>query len=365
MFKNLTEIQKKLIKIIIFGFIIVGLLFLTIWLMRKVTGGKLSYDKIEDKMVSAAEKYYEANEDLLPKEEVSKVEVDAETLAKKGYMQDLNSYTDKNVSCSGKVVVLRNGDNYDYIPKLDCGEDYNTLSLAKKLIDTDLVTESDGLYEIDGEYVYRGEKLNNYVKFAGMNFRVLRITSDNEIRLIQVDNVKQEDWDNRYNAEKKTTAGINDFNVSRIKDNLEEIYNGETFKAKDKAKIIPKQLCIGKRYEDDASKSGYTECDVLTEEYYPLGLIQLNEFLIASIDEGCVGIKSRQCTNYNFLAGFNKNYWTLTANKSNTYQVYYIDIMPQIGLARKPAGIKLVINISGEINYASGNGTLEEPYVID
>lgn len=365
MFKNLTEIQKKLFKFIIFGFIIVGLLFLTLWLIRKVNGGKLSFSKIEDKMVSAAESYYKANEDLLPKGEVSKLELDATTLAKEGYMKDLKSYTDKNVSCTGKVVVLKNGDNYDYIPKLNCGEEYNTITLAQKLIDTDIVTESDGLYEINGEYIYRGEKLNNYVTFAGMNFRVLRITSDNEIRLIQVENVKQEDWDNRYNAEKKTTAGINDFNVSRIKDNLEEIYNGETFKEKDKAKIIPKQLCIGKRYESDTSKSGDVECSVLTEEYYPLGLIQLNEFLIASIDDGCIGINSRQCTNYNFLAGFNKNYWTLTASSANTYQAYYIDIMPQVALARKPAGIKLVINISGETNYISGNGTLEDPYVID
>ena len=39
--------------------------------------------------------------------------------------------------------------------------------------------------------------------------------------------------------------------------------------------------------------------------------------------------------------------------------------MSQVVLARKLSGIKLVINVSGEVNYSKGNGTLENPYVID
>ena len=32
-------------------------------------------------------------------------------------------------------------------------------------------------------------------------------------------------WDNRYNIDVKSSEGINDFAVSRMKDSLEELYN--------------------------------------------------------------------------------------------------------------------------------------------
>lgn len=357
---------KKLIKFIIIGIILLVLLFVTLWVISLVRGGKLSFEKIENKMAKAAESYYKANQDLLPVKDYAKVELNVDILAKEGYMKVLDEYADENVSCTGKVVVLKNGNNYTYIPKLECGEDYSTNSLVQELTSSNnIVTESDGLYEINGEYVYRGEKLNNYVSFADKTWRIIKITKDNEIRLIQEDIVLKQNWDNRYNSDKKSNSGINNFEVSRIKDSLEEIYNGKMFSSEDKAKLVPKKLCIGKRLSNDTSKDGSTECKVLTEEYYSLGLLQVNEYLIPSLDTGCTDSNKRQCTNYNFLSDYEDSFWTITADAENTYGVYYIDYLPQSAKAKKQAGIKLVINISGEVNYASGNGTLEKPYVID
>lgn len=357
---------KKLSKFIIIGIVLLVLLFVTLWLISLVRGGKLSFEKIENKMVKAAEHYYEANQDLLPAEDYAKVELNVDTLAKEGYMKSLDEYTDENVSCTGKVVVLKNGSNYTYIPKLDCGEDYSTNSLVQELTSSNnIVTESDGLYQINGEYVYRGEKLNNYVSFAGKTWRIIKITKNNEIRLIQEDIVSKQDWDNRYNADKKSNSGINNFEVSRIKDDLEEIYNGKMFSSEDKAKLVSKQLCIGKRLSNDISKDDNAECKVLTEEYYPIGLLQVNEYLIPSLDAGCTDLNKRQCTNYNFLSDYEDSFWTITASAENTYDVYYIDYLPQSANARKQSGIKLVVNVSGEVNYTKGTGTLENPYVID
>ena len=364
MLKNLNEMQKKLVKFMIIGIALLALLFIIMWLISLVKGGKLSYDKIENKMVKAAESYYKANQDMLPKGETSKVELNVSVLAEKGYMKELNDYTD--ATCTGKVKVLKNGDNYAYIPQLSCGEEYNSKNLVETIIDSNnIVTESDGLYEINGEYVYRGEKLNNYVSFAGKLWRIIKVTNNNEIRMIQNDSFDKVDWDNRYNSDKKSDIGINEFNVSRIEEDLENLYNGEIFKETDKAKLIPKQLCIGKRKTNDTSKDGSTECSVVTEKHYPIGLLQVNEYLISSLDEGCTDSTKRQCTNYNFLANFNTNYWTLTASTDNTYDVFYIDRLPQTVNSRKLSSIKLVINVSGEINYKKGTGTLENPYVID
>jgi len=362
--------SKKLIKIMIIGVASLVGVFIILWIISLFRGGKLSYEKIENKMVSAAESYYESNQKMLPVGEYSKVELNVQTLAKEGYMKSLDKYVDSNVTCTGKVIVLKNEDNYTYIPKLSCGNDYNTQTLVETLVKSEnIVTEGEGLYELNDEYVYRGEKLNNYVSFAGKIWRILRITKDNEIRLIQEDSFDKVVWDNRYNADKRSSSGINQYEVngvnSRIKETLEEIYDGETFSSESKAKLVPKQLCIGKRNFDDTILDGSLECDSLTEDYYSIGMLQANEYIISSLDTGCTAIGKRPCTNYNFLATYPESFWTLTASSENTYEVYYIDYLPSTAYANRKFGIKLVVNVNGEVNYTKGDGTIENPYVID
>ena len=266
--------SKKLIKLMLIGTGLLVLLFVVLWIISLFRGGKLSYDKIEDKMISAAESYYKNNANLLPKDDYSKVELDASTLVADGYMKSFDKYTDENVSCNGKIIVLKNGENYTYIPKLNCGNDYSTTTLSQKILENEsIITEGDGLYEYNEEYVYRGEKLNNYVSFAGKTWRVLRITKDRELRLIQNDSFEKVVWDNRYNASKKSSTGINDYEIngidSRIKEFLKEIYDSEILKSKDKAKLVPKQLCIGKilrdlslprRIEKSGNSGGHERC---------------------------------------------------------------------------------------------------------
>lgn len=363
---KLSDMNRKLIKYIIFGIIGLIALFIIIWIIKLFKGNVLAFDKIEDKMVTAAEKYYKENSHLLPENDTAQTEVNISTLVEAGYMKNLEKYTAKGVDCTGKLILLKNGSHYTFIPKLNCGGDYTTNSLVKKITSkANIVTSGDGLYESTDDYVFRGEKLNNYVSFAGKVWRILKITKDNEIRLIQNDTFEQEEWDNRYNEAEKTTSGFNKFEVSRIKDTLESIYNGKTFSATDKAKIIPKQLCIGSRKSSDKSVDGSIECATVTEEYYPLGLIQTNEFLVASLDTGCTDLDKRQCSNYNYLSNYEKKFWTVTPDKDSTSAVYYIDYLAQSAKARYSAYVRLAINLSGEVNYIKGNGTLEKPYVID
>ena len=91
-------------------------------------GGKKSYSDVEDIMIKAATKYYRANENLLPKTTGGVVEVSAKKLANLNYMNDVSRYIKKS-SCSGKVVVENNDDNYIYVPYLDCGDTYKTTEL--------------------------------------------------------------------------------------------------------------------------------------------------------------------------------------------------------------------------------------------
>ena len=71
------------------------------------------------------------------------------------------------------------------------------------------------------------------------------------------------------------------------------------------------------------------------------------------------------CINYNFLSTFEDGFWTITANAENTHEVYYIDYIPSPEYADRKFAIKLVVNINSEVNYTKGDGTKENPYVID
>lgn len=362
---NMSGMNKKLVKYMIIAIVVVIVLFLGIRIIKLFKGTALSFEKIESKMVDAAEKYYDENSHLLPGDEVSQSEISISTLVETGYIKELDSYLEKGVDCTGKVVLLKNGSHYTFVPKLNCGGDYTTNTLATKITSkANVVTKGDGLYENTNEYIFRGEKVNNYVQFAGKLWRILRVTKDNEIRLIQDDSFAQVDWDNRYNENDRTSSGFNKFEVSRIKDDLEALYNGTTFTAIDKAKIVPKPLCIGSRQEKDITRDGSTECSVLTEDSYALGLLQINEFIVASIDSGCTDLTKRQCSNYNYLSNYDNRFWTITPDKDSTSSVYHIDYLPESVKARSYAYIKLVINISGNVNYTKGNGTLEKPYIV-
>ena len=103
------KMMKNLFKIAIATIVIVLLLFI----FSIITSRNKSYSDIEDIMKRSAERYYSANKNLLPKATGGTVEVSAQKLANLNYMKDLSSY--KKETCSGKVVVENNDDDYIYV----------------------------------------------------------------------------------------------------------------------------------------------------------------------------------------------------------------------------------------------------------
>lgn len=360
MFEAMDRRQKALVKGVLLFFIICIILVVVIGLFKN---RKLSYGEIENRMLSSAKSYYNDNKEKLPQEIGGSVSVDSLTLVENGYMEEFEEYNKEVVACSGTVTVTNNNGHYLYLPDLKC-EGYKTTTLYNKILDDQpIVTEQSGLYEINGEYVFRGEFPNNYVKFAGRIWRIIRLTSGNEIRLIGVDRYESKIWDDRYNINASGTTGITIYEISRIKEQLDTIYDTE-FDNDEKVNIVSKQLCVGKRSSKEKNNSGEVECKTLTENTYPLGMIQVNEYMQASIDENCKIQENVSCTNYNYLANLEDNYWTITSSTENDYDVYYIADAVRTIDAAQYRGIRLTLNIDGNIIYKSGNGTEEDPYVI-
>ena len=98
-----------------------------------------------------------------------------------------------------------------YNPKAETGE--VLLNLPSKIIEeTEIVEKGDGLYNINGNYVFKGKNVNNYILVDQMLFRILKINGDKTMDLVMDEYVNRLEWN------KELTS----FDKSSIKKYLEE-----------------------------------------------------------------------------------------------------------------------------------------------
>lgn len=359
---DLSKINKKLITYIGGAIGAVILIFVILFMVKLCSGGKLSYEKIEEKMVAASKKYYSEENHKLPLVD-EKSTVTADVLSDGKYMKPLSKVTKKDISCTGEVVVTYNGKEYNYMPYLDCGKDYKTTKLYEELIkDENLVTEGSGLYYLNNKYIYRGEYVNNYIKFNGSLWRIISIDNDGKVEILQEENSQKSKWDDRYNINRKNSTGITEYDVSRIHETL--ISNLNSFNKEDLGRLSIQSLCIGGRTEQQTGKDGSLEClKKLDGEYF--GLLRADEFLQASIDINCNKVEDMSCKNYNYLSDSQKAFWLLTPDSSVTHLAYKLSA-GQINrsTANTDGYVRMTAVLHSNVLYKSGNGTKEKPYLI-
>ncbi len=346
---------------------LIVLILLIIFIASIFTSGKRTYQEVEEIMEKAAIEYYKDNNQLLPTTEDKELRVDVSTLVTAEKMTSLSTLLNDE-SCTGSVVVKKSQDIYTYTPYLECTDKYKTESLAQKLTqESNIVSSGDGLYFLNNEYVYRGEVKDNYIQLEGKTFRIVKVTAENKLMLLLHDTGSDEyryNWDNRYNSERSANTGINDYNISRMNDYLQELYNDEEFLS-DKSLLTTGNFCIGKRGETDSVNNGTIECSALAINNN-IGLLTVSDYLNASLDTGCVDSTSRECQNYNYLAYTPNDWWLATANNANTYQVYILDDDGEFDVVNASVTkvVRPVIYLSPSAMYASGTGTYSDPYIV-
>ena len=95
-----------------------------------------------------------------------------------------------------------------------------------------------------------------------------------------------------------------------------------------------------------------------------IGLLPLNDYLNASLDKNCTTSISPSCQNYNYLAKYQYNWWTMTGTSLNTYNVYKINKSPSLTAANSTAVPRLVLHLAKDAIYVSGDGTFNNPYIL-
>ena len=365
--------KKRMFKMM--GIIVGGMIVLLVilYICSLFMNKTYSYTDLEGILKDAAIAYFKDNPESLPTEEGNIVEIDSSNLIVAEKMKDLSEYTKEGVSCSGTVQVEKSGNDYLYTPYLNCGENYVTEELYKKVTkEGNVVTAGYGLYANNGAYVFRGESVDNYVKLGKGLWRIVKVTSNNNIVLISQDGVEYtQPWDNRYNEAKLYEAGLNTYSASRVKEYLEKIYNrpskedGEDILSKnDKTKLVSFNLCTGKRNANEAGSNNVVECGEVIQNQ-KLGLLTLSDYIYASIDPNCKTAQSKSCQNYNYLVT-DYEWWLVTADKSDNAMVFKVD---ENGSIKKDycstySIVRPVIYLNSKVLYKSGNGTLEKPYKI-
>lgn len=365
--------RKKLLKIvgIISGVLIA--IFLIVLVGTMLVGTTYTFDQMELELKNAAIKYYQVQDALLPANEGEKSEVDAATLSSDEYklMKPLSKMR-KNTQCSGTVVVQKINNEYIYTPYLDCGNSYKTKELFNAVKDENkTVTSGNGLYEMNGELVFRGDNVNNYVQLSKGLFRIIKITSENKILLIpEFEEYYYNTWDDRYNTDLGYSAGINDYRLSRVKDTLLNIYNGDISKFillddTDKQKLTTYSLCIGKRGKKETNNTGEVECaDKLDNQM--IGLLTASDYVNASTDVNCTTTTSKSCQNYNYLKVKDSNYWLMTTSSENTAIVYYVNNEGYIteSNASSLSMIRPTIMLNNNVMIKGGKGTESDPFIL-
>lgn len=361
----MNEKMMKILGAVIAGFVV---LILIILLLSSCSHKDYTFEELEQKMVTVAKNYYENNKDKLPAIDKDSINMTLDTMINDGKIDDLDDLFDEEVNCTGNVTITNNNGYFSYNPFLECGKKYSSTTLKDKIIKDSLVTEKFGLYANGEEYIMRGEVENNFLKINERLFRIIRINANGSIRVIEMDGLKQKNWDNRYNSETHYNSGLNEYEYnslnSRIKDSIEDYYKDETIWTPEIKSIIETQdLCVGKRLSEDATKDGKTECSKkITNQ--TLGLIATYEFLQASLDKGCHTVDDSACGNYNWLADLTPRIWMITADAETSSKVFVLYGLPTLNYASSYADINTVFNISGNVLYKSGTGTEEDPYLI-
>ena len=363
--------DKNLIKkLLIIGGGFLGVLILFIMIVsitRSISNKKNPYGKIKSNAIVAAEDYYDSLKEKLNSGE--SIEVAFDELVSKKHMKEYSSKLNDGVKCNGKVVITNNFDNILYTAIMDCGKNYKDETLYDHIINNnEIVTSGDGIYDLYGRYIYRGEKVNNYVEFDGKTWYIVDMDKDGKIRMINSTPSYEYEitWDDRYNISEEYDAGYNDYSKSRIRENLEELaINNSVVSLNSKRYVSPQDICIGKRNINETDNSNAVDCSE-TVKSQMLGTLTPSDVITASIDPYCNSIGQNQCANYNyFYERVFSDFWMLVSNSENNHSAFYCsDAIVDISETSEYMSLYTTIKLTPEVQYLSGDGTENNPYKI-
>ena len=133
------------------------------------------------------------------------------------------------------------------------------------LTNTSLVYEGNGAYRINGNTIYKGENVDNYVSFSNMLWRIIKIKSDNTIVMMLDDYINILPWNEEYTA----------FTKSDIFNYLNDIF----IKSFNTEKLAKTTIC-----EDDINSMTTISCSKMNLDNY-ISLLDISDYVNSIVDD--------------------------------------------------------------------------------
>lgn len=193
--------------------------------------------------------------------------------------------------------------------------------------------EKDGLYMLDGEYIFKGDVKDNYISYSDKIWRILKINKDGSVKLV---------LDNDASVDNYSMNGVlyeNSNIYSYLKDDF-----ATTLVDSDKF-LVDMTVC-----SDIITDLSKKSCEVKSEQQ-KVGLISVNDFTESVLSEK---------TFINTEGAI----WTINPESDTQMWVAYNGKLAKASINER-YGIRPVIILSSNVKIKNGSGTSDDPYTLE
>ena len=220
-----------------------------------------------------------------------------------------------------------------YNPKIDSSN--GEVLLGRDIVGkTEFVTgDEDGLFTQNGNYIYKGDVKNNYLKYNNMLWRIVRINSDNSIDIILDDYISVLPWNSK----------VSEFAKSEIYNYLNKDFANNL----DKDMLVKTSFC--ENQFDELKDFAKNACDKPNSDGY-VKLLDVANFLNSVRDKKTYLIKDDEIfwlSDYSTEKIWHTNGYNVSQSDAN---IFY-EVRPMVRLKNTTV-------------YKDGDGTLDKPYEV-
>lgn len=241
-------------------------------------------------------------------------------------------------------------------------------------------------------YYYRGVVENNYIRFADKLWRIIRIDSYGNIRIVLDDLASQSVFNSNYSqgtvSSVEEAANLVDYRNSNLRQNVESWYESNVANHQDNKFIVPSNFCVEIGSLDPITTpdgfsvayfTPYINVGRDTNTFKPNfvcsteGRYTANVGLISAMELFAAGAYWNN-NNTSFYLAKNQTFWSLSASyfdvTRNEAGVIWMNNGTNLsdwtsgGNLNASAYIRPVVSIEGSV-IASGKGTKTDPFIIE
>ncbi len=265
-----------------------------------------------------------------------------------------------------------------------------------------VVTKGDGLYQDEeGKCVFKGKNPNNYIRFNNELWRIISLEKDGTIKIMRNESTSTQAFDDANSRNENagtycensengcnawaTSDNFTNGNISGnvLRDSILNSYLNSTYLnqiRENKINITTHSWNVGPITANNDNFTNQKNDEAKIKWSGKIGLISVSEYLNANSNINQCGTLSLNNNNTNSciktnwiydIAPVDGNTWTITPNFDNNYSVFVIQKLETpgnvhfINASNTESYVVPALYLSENTLITSGNGTKENPFIID